>query len=215
MALSTIAWTEYCGGMSPFPPEHNLSLGDHKKRAVQQEVSRVALELFFVKGFDQTTIDEIASAAGMSRTTFFRYFPTKEDVVLFGNEEVGRLVLTALVDRPATEPIWAALENALQRAGASVELPDGGLHFVQMIIATPSIRSRHLEKQRAWQLLLVPEVHRRLHSVFDLEPDLRADALVSAAFACLETAVEAWAASNGRFELSMLLSQAMGTVGQR
>jgi AcrR family transcriptional regulator len=200
--------------MSTFPPAQNLSLGDHKKRAVQQQVSRVALELFFAQGFDQTTVDEIAGVSGMSRTTFFRYFPTKEDVVLFGNEEVGRLVLAALVERPTTEPIWVALQIALQTASGRLGMPDGGLQFVQMIIATPSIRRRHLEKQRAWQILLVPEIRRRLTPDVDLEPDLRAEALIAAAFACLETAVEAWSASDGHFSLSSLLAQAMGAVGR-
>ena len=188
------------------------TLGVYKKLAVQQRVSRVALDLFFAHGFDQTTADEIAKASGMSRATFFRYFATKEDVVLFGNEQVGQLVLAALRDRPLTEPAWVALRIALEKASGRVDMPDGGLKFVQMIIATPSIRRRHLEKQRAWQDLLSPEIQRRLPAHSGPLPDVRANALISAAFACLETAVEAWAASDGRTYLPALLEQAMAAV---
>ena len=52
------------------------------RRAMRAEVAAAALELFITQGFDNTTIDQIAAAAGMSRSSFFRYFPTKEDTVL-------------------------------------------------------------------------------------------------------------------------------------
>lgn len=188
------------------------TLADRKKRAVQEGLNRVALELFFAHGFDRTTVDEIAQSAGISRTTFFRYFETKEDVVLFGNEQVGRLVLAALQERPETEHVWVALRIALEKASTRVDMPDGGLKFVQMTISTPSIRRRHFEKQRAWRDLLAPEVERRLPPRSGSEPDIRAGALVGAAFACLEAAVEAWAASDGRSHLPALLDQAMAVV---
>jgi AcrR family transcriptional regulator len=198
--------------MNASTPQQNPTLSDRKKRAVQEELNRVALELFFAHGFDHTTVDEIAQAAGISRTTFFRYFATKEDVVLFGNHQVGRLVLAALEERPDTEPVWAALRIALETASTRVDMVDGGLTFVQMTISTPSIRRRHFEKQRAWRDLLVPEVHRRLPPRPGPELDIRAEALVGAAFACLEAAVEAWAASSGRSHLPALLDQAMDVV---
>jgi len=212
MVLSTICCTVYYECMTNPDPTQAPTLGDYKKYAVQQQVSRIALELFFDRGFDQVTVDEIAKAAGMSRTTFFRYFATKEDVVLFGNEQVGLLVLAALQERPTTERVWVALRIALEQASGRVDMPDGGLTFVQMVIATPSIRRRQLEKQRAWQDLLVPEIQRWLPARSDRQPDVRADALVRAAFACLETAVEAWAASDGNAHLPSLLEQAMGSV---
>jgi AcrR family transcriptional regulator len=190
------------------------SLVDYKRRAVQQEVSRIALDLFSAQGFDKTTVDEIAKASGISRASFFRYFATKEDVVLFGNAEVGRLVLGTLRERPDTEPVWLALRVALEQASVRVDMPGGGLAFVQMVIATPSIRRRQLEKQRAWLELLVPEVSRRLPNHTIPQPDLRARALVGAAFACLEAAVEAWAASDGREDLTGLLQQTMDAVGK-
>jgi AcrR family transcriptional regulator len=188
------------------------SLSEHKKRAVQQQVSAVALELFTEQGFDHTTVDEIARAAGMSRTSFFRYFATKEDVVLFGNEQTGRLVLAHLIERPLDEPVWTSLRLALAQASIRVDMPRGGLEFVQMILAAPSLRSRHLEKQRSWRVLLAPEVSRRLQPFAGTGQDIRADALINAGFACLETAAEAWAASDGVLELPLLLEQAMATI---
>ena len=59
-----------------------LGLRDRTRLAVRDQIARAATALFVSQGFDRTTIDEVAAAAGLSRRSFFRYFETKEDVVL-------------------------------------------------------------------------------------------------------------------------------------
>ena len=54
-----------------------MSLRDNKKVQTRAALRAAALRLFRIKGFDRTTVDEIAAEAGVSRTTFFRYYPTK------------------------------------------------------------------------------------------------------------------------------------------
>src|SRR5882757_2854210 len=88
------------------------TLRDRTVRAVRSEVSAVAMRLFLEQGFDKTTVDQIATEAGLSRTSFFRYFATKEDVVVGNLEERGQQVLDALVARPAREPAWQALRRS-------------------------------------------------------------------------------------------------------
>src|SRR5438445_439452 len=58
-----------------------VGIGERKRRAVRAELSDVALELLIDRDFESVTVDEIASAVGVSRRTFFRYFASKEDVV--------------------------------------------------------------------------------------------------------------------------------------
>lgn len=57
---------------------------------MRAEIAAVAVRLFQEQGFEKTTVDQIAAEAGLSRTSFFRYFATKEDVVLGHLEELGR-----------------------------------------------------------------------------------------------------------------------------
>src|SRR6478735_7506224 len=89
-----------------------LSLRDHARGAVRDEVMRQAWLLFSEQGFEATTVDQIAAAAGMSRRTFFRYFAGKDELVLARLVESGENVAEALRGRPADEPVWKSLRRA-------------------------------------------------------------------------------------------------------
>jgi AcrR family transcriptional regulator len=88
------------------------SLQDKRRRFVANEIARTALRLFAEKGFDEVTIDEIAAEAGMSSRTFFRYYATKEDVVLQYQRRTQERLLSALGRRPAEEGPVTALREA-------------------------------------------------------------------------------------------------------
>ena len=194
---------------SPTPAPAPPSLRDRTVRLVRAEVGAVAIRLFIEQGFDNTTVDQIAAEAGLSRTSFFRYFATKEDLVLGHLDEVGQQVLASLAARPESEPVWQSLHHALdalmQEAAAS---PEDNLRLARMLRETPALRVRQFGKQMGWHALLTPEVARRLH-VVDEARDPRPRALVAAAMACLNAAVETWSAADGAIELPLLLDQAM------
>jgi AcrR family transcriptional regulator len=186
-----------------------MTLRDRATRAVRSEVGAVAMRLFLEQGFDKTTVDQIAAEAGLSRTSFFRYFATKEDVVLGNLDERGQQVLEALVARPAAEPAWQALRHSFNLLLEETAVaPERGLRMARMLNDTPSLRARQLGKQLTWQDRLVPEVTRRL-GVTNEAYDPRPRALVAAALACLNAAVDVWTASNGAVNLPTLLDQAM------
>ena len=179
---------------------------------MRAEIAAVAMRLFLEQGFEKTTVEQIAAAAGLSRTSFFRYFGSKEDVVLGHLEEVGQRVLDALVARPAAEPAWQALRNAfgpLLEEGSA--LPEQGLAQARMLRDTPSLKARQLGKQTGWQDLLAPEVARRL-GVPAAAPDPRPRALVAAALGCVNAAVDVWTATGGAASLPALLDQAMSAL---
>ena len=92
-----------------------MTLRDHARSAVRDEVSKKAWLLFARQGFEATTVDQIAEAAGMSRRTFFRYFAGKDELVLDRIVASGRLVADALRDRPADEAAWPALRAAFDQ----------------------------------------------------------------------------------------------------
>jgi AcrR family transcriptional regulator len=179
---------------------------------VRAEIAAVAMRLILEQGFEKTTVEQIAAAAGLSRTSFFRYFATKEDVLLGHLEELGQKVRDALVARPAGEPAWQALRHAfdllIEERNA---LPQQGLSVRRMLHDTPSLRARLLGRQLGWQDLLAPEVARRL-GVADEARDPRPRAVVAAALGCLNVAVDVWTAADGAIPLPDLLDQAMNAV---
>src|SRR5262245_12100913 len=91
-----------------------------KKAATKQSIQEHALRLFVEKGYDATTVDEIAAAAGVSHMTFFRYFPRKEDVVEY--DEYDPLLEDLVAARPSEEPPLVALHRAI-REGLEQILP--------------------------------------------------------------------------------------------
>jgi AcrR family transcriptional regulator len=120
MAGDTLKTSSARGGTSA-PASASASLRDRTRRAMQAEVSAVAFRLFADQGFDGTTVDQIAAEAGLSRTTFFRYFGTKEDVVLCNLGELGREVSAALSARPEDPTARALVGAALACLDAAKE----------------------------------------------------------------------------------------------
>ena len=84
-----------------------------KKAATKQSIQEHALRLFMEKGYDATTVEEIAAAAGVSHMTFFRYFPRKEEVVEY--DEYDPLMEDLIVARPPDEPPLVAVHQAIRR----------------------------------------------------------------------------------------------------
>ena len=88
---------------------------DERVARTRQALIDAALALFSSKGYDATTAEEIAAAAGVSPRTFFRHFPTKESVLFFAGHNSAHLFATALRNRPAEVSELEAIRAALQR----------------------------------------------------------------------------------------------------
>jgi AcrR family transcriptional regulator len=173
-----------------------------------------AWELFVRQGYDATTVDEIAAAAGMSQRSFFRYFASKEDVVLVKFEAVGEMLADALRNRPAQEDAWAALRSAFDVIVDPTERdPRHGLVLLRITSQSPALRAGRLEQQARWQDLLTPIVAERLNlSGTGPDYDARAAAITAAALACLNVANAVWLDSNGTESLRRLTDDTMLAV---
>lgn len=190
-----------------------MGLRERTRQAVQADIAAAAMRLFLDHGFDAVTMDQIATEVGISRRSLFRYFATKEDIVLGDLAERGRIVQAALAARPEGEGPWEALRAALvvltEQPAYTVETAIGISH---MFHSTPSLRARHVEKQLQWMELLVPHIETRLGIEPGGAPDPRAQALVASALACLDAAVEAWALRGGEGDVEALYDQAVAAV---
>jgi AcrR family transcriptional regulator len=94
--------------------KHHASLRERKKARTRASIREHALRLFREQGYDLTTVEQIAAAAEVSPSTFFRYFPTKEDVVL--RDDLDDRILEAFVRQPASLTPVAAVRAAIREA---------------------------------------------------------------------------------------------------
>ncbi|MFJ7995600.1 TetR family transcriptional regulator [Streptomyces sp. NPDC096310] len=191
-------------------PSGRSSLRERTRAAMRAEVGEVAFRLFAERGFDNTTVEQIADAAGLSRTTFFRYFGTKEELVLGRVGEFGREVAEALAARPADERPWEALRRAFDVvAGPRPGEAGAPMDAIRLLSDACALMTRQWEKTQGWQSMLAPEISRRLGGP-DPAIDLRANALAAAAISCFDAATDAWTACGGAVPLADLTDQAMG-----
>ncbi len=114
---------------------HNrhMTLRERKKQRTRAELQRHALRLFRDQGYAETTVDDIAAAAEVSRSTFFRYFGTKEDVLLFDNVDPVMYRMMAAV--PEGTPLLEAVRRVLRDSFASLDDEARELEEVRMELA--------------------------------------------------------------------------------
>jgi AcrR family transcriptional regulator len=192
------------------------TLRDVARQAVRDEVLTQAWTLFAAQGFEATTIDQVAEAAGMSRRTFFRYFAGKDELILARILEAGERVAATLEGRPADEPAWPALRAAFEIVIRPQEVNGEISRTLQHLLREePGVRGINQERLWRWQQLLVPLVAVRMPDGPDAP--LRASVVVGAALACLDAAQEAWlsAGPSSPRRLGDLLDTAMGVVSPR
>ncbi|WNM30923.1 TetR family transcriptional regulator [Streptomyces sp. Li-HN-5-11] len=188
-------------------------LRERMRATVRKEVVEAATRLFNEQGFDKTTVDQIAAEVGISRASLFRYFGTKEDIVLGGLEDVGRRLAHELAARPEDEHPWEALRRAFELiVQFHEEAGEQALRWLRTFKETPSLRARNYEKQLSWQGMLVPEIARRLAVSPDEPTEVTPLALVASALACLDVALTAWVACEGAVRPGELLDRAMSAL---
>ncbi|AZM64203.1 MULTISPECIES: TetR/AcrR family transcriptional regulator [unclassified Streptomyces] len=136
------------------------SLRDRRRRQTRDRIIEAAFALFVERGFDEVTVDEIARRAETGRTTFFRYFGDKQEVVFSPQSEVVRVLAQPRQD-PAAEP----LRDFGQALAASRRLvtelcteiarrPDHYALYYQLVERHPELTDRHARKIRHYAGLL-------------------------------------------------------------
>ncbi|MCQ8832633.1 TetR/AcrR family transcriptional regulator [Streptomyces malaysiensis] len=190
------------------------------RRAVRREIAQAAEALFVERGFEATTIDDIAAAVGMSQRSVHRYFASKEEIVLGKFDLVVDDMLAALRDRPAAEPIWTSLHRTFDVMVALAEAP-GHAELVEpihrIVFRTPALLAAYLQRLQRMQDAVVSELRARAEAAgtpyADDDPTPRA--VTAAAFGCLIAAQHSWLASTPKGSLASALGRAMATVGPR
>jgi AcrR family transcriptional regulator len=158
---------------------------------VQSRIARAAEELFVAKGFEETTVDEIAAAVGMSQRSFFRYFASKDEVVLDRLERLGEELTARLEARPEDESVWDSLRHSFDPIVERLADPARREHDAALqgiVNASPRLLAAYLGRLDRLQRSLAETLHDR--AARRREPDAMVlRAVVGGAFACLHAAM--------------------------
>lgn len=171
-----------------------------RKERTRAVLAQTAAELFVSKGFDRTTVEEIAQVAGFSPRTFFRYFATKEEVVMsFLWLKVDQL-LQSLAVRPKDESLLESVQIVFRSVRGDSEV-EQDRQLLRMLATTPSLRARWLVDGWESAVRLRPIIAERL----GLATDHQRVALVSnVLFMIAETVLDHWSVEGGDFVEQML-----------
>lgn len=151
---------------------------ERKKQQTREALVQAALELFDAKGYEQTTIREISDAVDVATRTFFRYFASKEELVVSLGTDFAESFLEEVRARPAEEAPFEVLTNSFTTAmriyredEAAVSAASIYLKVVRLIEETPPLLAAYLRNIRDQQLVLARTLAER--EGVDPEKDLR------------------------------------------
>ena len=193
-------------------------LRERKRRETLARVTNSGICLFIARGYDATTIDDIAAAVGMSPRSVFRYFPSKEDIVVGKFDLVAGAMLGVLGERPIDEPVWLSLRRCFDLLVPYVDAPgrrDVAEPMQRIVFDSPHLLARYLEKLQRMQDAVVTALRDRAddrgepYSADDPTPR----AIAAAAFGCLVAAQHSWLADDGGGSFAVAIDRAMAAVG--
>lgn len=174
-----------------------MSLRDRQRADTRQRIQRQALRLFTDRGYDATTVNDVADAAGVSAMTVYRNFPTKEDLVLY--DDFDQQIAELPADGSLTDRIGRTVLTILDRSANDLLLAR-----LQLMISTPALQARHLDSQFRLQEAFVGAIDPTL--------EYAARAAASAVLGVTHTALLRWAGGNGEADLADLFREAFTSV---
>ena len=191
---------------SSHDPHPRGGLRERKKLAVRRALGSAALRLAMERGLDTVTVEDITAEAGVSLRTFGNYFSSKYEAICAPGTDRARCVGAELLGRPAREPLWEAVCNAVlahyEDAGEAEWLV--GLRLVR---SSPAMRGEYLKVGSEMQQALAEAIATRTGT--DLEQDMYPQILAGAVTAATQVAVGRWAAADPPVPLRPLLQRAL------
>ncbi len=184
-------------------------LRERKKQKTRWSIQEHALRLFREQGYEQTTVDQIAAAAEVSPSTFFRYFRTKEDVVI--EDEYDPLLLRLLAEAPAELPPITALRQALAKGFEAIG-PDEMAQVYQrteLMMKVPALRMRAMDNFTGSVEMVAKGVGARVGR----DPsEVEVRAFAGAVIGALTAAIYIWAESGGKGSPGKLIDRGLALL---
>jgi AcrR family transcriptional regulator len=167
-------------------------------------LEQAAMDLYLERGFDNTTVAEIAERAGLTERTFFRHFADKREVLFAGSAMLADLLVERVADAPPSASPIEAVGDALQAAGALIQQRgDWSRQRQDVIAANPELRERELVKLASLASALTDALRQR--GVKDPAAGLTAEAGIAA----FKVAFERWVQQPTRRDLPRVIRQSL------
>jgi AcrR family transcriptional regulator len=185
----------FCVLMSPLP------LRKRNRLAAQRRLQEIALTLFEDRGFGEVTMQDIAQAGGVSESTLYRYFGTKEALVVWDEYDIDAELIRRFYQQPPVSAFRDSLIATFTEQGNLAFL----LRRVQFLYRTPQVHAAAIQKDF--------EERAELASAFAAvagrrQASLQDDVCAGSCMAALDVAIDHWQQSNGKKDLAELLKEA-------
>lgn len=183
-----------------------MGLREDKKQQLRADLATAAIGMFLERGYETTTVEDIATAVGVSPRTVFRYFATKDDMVV----ELLRSSVVDLRDelaaRPPSEPLLVAVRAAVhQWIHDDVRSKANMLLVSSLLRVNPRLRARVEEDRRSTSPALVEQVAQRLG--VDADRDPRPRVVVTLVLSVMGCAIERWSEDGGNGDLDQYVDE--------
>jgi AcrR family transcriptional regulator len=178
----------------PEPATVAPGLRERKRQQTRERLTRMAMALFLERGFEATTLDDIAAAADISRRSFFHYFASKEDVVFAWQEEITAALIDAVAARPAAESMLTAAENAILAMVRQLE-PGEAIAMAQLKRDNPALQARDQVKYEKLERALTDALAKRAGHKIE---KLKARLVAMIATGAMRIGGELWATEGAR-----------------
>ncbi len=186
----------------------HLGLRERKKIRTRTAIRDATYALIREQGYDATTVEQIAERAEVSPSTVFRYFPTKEDIVL--TDEFDPILMAEIHERPADEPWIDTLRHVMTKAiGAGLEDPEVLKLRSHLMVQVPAVRSRMLETMSVTGKMLTEAIAERT----GLDPEsLEVRVYTMSLIGGLAEITQYWAEHDFHDDLPDLLDRALTVI---
>ncbi|WP_307544205.1 TetR family transcriptional regulator [Streptomyces sp. V3I8] len=178
---------------------------------MRESLVAAAFQLFVERGYEQTTVDDIVTLAGVGRRSFFRYFPSKEDVV-FPDHEGCLAEMTAFLraGRPTDEPVRRVCDAARLVLRMYAENPAFSVQRYRLTRKVPGLRAYELSVVWRYERALAEYLRGRFAG--SLDGTLRADVVAAAVVAAHNNGLRSWLRSDGRSDATAEVDHALAHV---
>jgi len=182
-------------------------LRERKKQATREALRMAALRLAVEKGWDQVRVEDIAAEAGVSPRTFNNYFAGKDAAFLATAYDRGARMQAALAARPAEEPLWPAVIEAVIQGFADETID---LRQARRIRPTPALAAEQLKATAVIEQGLAEGIAWRVGA--DLEHDLYPRLVAAAVTGATRVTIDHWLRTESEFPFPLVLREALQSV---
>lgn len=183
------------------------------RRQLRRALTAAAIDLFLTNGYEATTVDEIAAAAGVGRRTFFRYFRAKEDVIFANHDEIVAQMEAVFEEAdPARDPVEVACDAVRLVLDYYVADREVSLKRFALTRTVPSLRDKEVATVDRYQRVLARYLQQRFAHLNDPLADARAAVAAAAIAAANNHVLRKWLHSDGNDDIAGTGTQAFALV---